>query len=131
MRDGRRKTQILETNAAGLHLDLQSSFQHLLYLIKMHNKLDVCPVSQRAAPLSYSWRSTLKHSSFLPGSPNSVGWDELCTSRASLCKVLLQPCPSTQAGSVPAVGNGKCLGSNLVPPTANMKWRVAEWEERL
>lgn len=136
MRDGRRKTQILETNATGLHLDLQSSFQHSLYLIKMHNNLDVCPVSQCAAPLSYSWGSTLMHSSLQPSCPNSVGWDKLCTSRASLCQGPAQTLPAHRqqrwkAGSVPAAGNGKCLGPNLVPLTADVKWRVAEWEERL
>lgn len=102
----------------------------------MRNNLDVCPVSQCAAPLSYSWRSTLMHSSLQPSSPNSVGWDKLCTSRASQCQGPAQTLPAERqqpwkAGSVPAAGNGKCLGPNLVPLTADMKWRVAEWEETL
>lgn len=62
------------------------------------------------------------HISLVPGSPNSVGWDELCTGRASLCQ---GPAQSLQqgweAGPAPAAGNEICLGPNLVPLTADMK----------
>jgi len=51
-------------------------------------------------------------------------------------KVLLKHCQHTggsfgRAGSVPTAGSGKSLVPNSVPLTANMKWRVAEWEDKL